>query len=71
MLTEKPTIVSRRREYFSDLLNCPTTAREEALASVDQYPDQEDMANPRTLEEILAAIKSINIYIQTYTYIHI
>ena len=32
------TIVSRWREYFSDLLNCPATAREEALASVDQYP---------------------------------
>ena len=36
MLTEKPAIVSRWREYFSDLLNCPATAREEALASVDQ-----------------------------------
>ena len=59
MLTEKPAIVSRWREYFSDLLNCPATAREEALASVDQYPVQEDMANPPTLEEILAAIKSI------------
>ena len=59
MLTEKPAIVSRWREYFSDLLNCPATAREEALASVDQYPVQEDMANPPTLEEILAAIKSM------------
>ena len=26
MLTEKPAIVSRWREYFSDLLNCPATA---------------------------------------------
>ena len=59
MLTEKPAIVSRWREYFSDLLNCPATAREEALASLDQYPVQEDMANPPTLEEILAAIKSM------------
>ena len=59
MLTEKPAIVSRWREYFLNLLNCPATAREEALASVDQYPVQEDMANPPTLEEILAAIKSI------------
>ena len=56
MLTEKPAIVSRWREYFSDLLNCPATAREEALASLDQYPVHEDMANPPTLEEILAAI---------------
>ena len=31
MLTEKPAIVSRWRKYFRDLLNCPTTAREEAL----------------------------------------
>ena len=45
--------------FFSDLLNCPATAREEALASLDQYPVQEDMANPPTLEEILAAIKSM------------
>ena len=59
MLTEKPAIVSRWREYFSDLLNCPATAREEALTSLDQYPVQEDMANPPTLEEILAAIKSM------------
>ena len=58
MLTEKPAIVSRWREYFSDLLNCPATAREEALTSLDQYPVQEDMANPPTLEEILAAIKT-------------
>ena len=55
MLTEKPAIVSRWREYFSNLLNCPATAREEVLASVNQ----EDMVNPPTLEEILAAIKSI------------
>ena len=46
-------------EYISNLLNSPATAREEALASVDQYPVQEDMANPPTLEDILAAIKSI------------
>ena len=59
MLTEKPVIVSKWREYFIDLLNCPATAREEALASVDQYPVQEDMANPPALEEIVAAIKSI------------
>ena len=59
MLTEKPAIVSRWREYFSGLLNCPATAREEALASLDQYPVQEDMANPPTLEEMLAAIKSM------------
>ena len=59
MLTEKPAIVSRWREYFSDLLNCPATAREEALASIDQYPVQEHMANAPTLEEILAAIKSM------------
>ena len=58
MLTEKPAIVSRWREYFIDLLNFPATAKE-ALASVDQYPVQEDMANPPTLEEILAAIKCI------------
>ena len=48
MLTEKPAIVSRWREYFSDLPNCPATAREEALASLDQYPVQEDIANPPT-----------------------
>ena len=60
MLTEKPAIVSRWRDYFSDLLNCPATAREEALASLYQYPVQEDMANPPTLEDILAAIKSMN-----------
>ena len=59
MLTEKPVIMSRWREYFNDLLICPATAREEARASVDQYPLQEDMANPPTLEEISAAIKSI------------
>ena len=59
ILTEKPAIVSRWMEYFSDLLNCPATAREEALASVDQYPVQEYMANAPTLEEILAAIKSM------------
>ena len=46
LLTEKPAIVSWWREYFRDLLNCPATAIEEALASVDQYPVQEDMANP-------------------------
>ena len=57
MLTGKPAMVSRWREYFSFLLNCPATAREEALTSLDQYPVQEDMANPSTLEEILAAIK--------------
>ena len=34
------------------------TAREEALALLDQYPVQEDMANPPTLEEYLAAMKS-------------
>ena len=51
--------MSRWREYFSDLLNCPATAREEALASLDQYPVQEVMANLPTLEEILAAIKSV------------
>ena len=45
--------MSRWREYVNDLLNCPAIAREEALASVDQYPVQEDMANPPTLEEIL------------------
>ena len=56
MLTEKPAIVSRWREYFSDLLNYPATAREEVLASVDQYPVQEDITNPSTFEEILAAI---------------
>ena len=55
MFTDKPAIVSR----WSDLLNCPATAREEALASLDQYPVQEDMANPPTLEEIFAAIKSM------------
>ena len=60
MLTEKPAIVSRWREYFSNLLNCPAAAKEEALASLDQYPVQEDMANPPTLEDIVAAIKSIN-----------
>ena len=38
MLTEKPAIVLRMREYFSELLNCPTTAREEVFASVNQYP---------------------------------
>ena len=59
MLTQKPAIVSRWREYFTDLLNCLATAREDALASVDQYPVQEDMANPPTLEEILAAINSM------------
>ena len=59
MFTEKPAIVCRWREYFSDLLNCPATAREEALASQVQYPVQEDMANPPTLEDILAAIKSM------------
>ena len=59
MLTEKPAIVSSWREYFSNLLNCPATVREEALASLDQYPVQEDMANPPTLEEILPAIKSM------------
>ena len=59
MLTEKPAIVSRWREYIIDQLNCPATAIEEALASLDQYPVQEDMANPPTLEEILAAIKSM------------
>ena len=46
LLTEKPAIVSWWREYFRDLLNCPATAIEEALASVDKYPVQEDMANP-------------------------
>ena len=57
MLTEKPAIESRWREYFSNLMNCPATAREGALfASVVQYPVQEDMANPPTLEELLAAI---------------
>ena len=50
MLTKKPAIVSRWREYFCDLMNCPATAREEALASVDQYPVQEYVANPPTLE---------------------
>ena len=44
---------------FGDLLNCPATAREEALASVNEYPVQDDMAYPLTLEEIVAAIKSI------------
>ena len=52
MLTEKPAIVSRWREYFSNLLNCPAIAREEALASVNQYPVHEDMVNPPTLEEM-------------------
>ena len=55
--SEKPAIVSRWREYFSDLLNCTAPAREEALALIDQY--QEDMANSPTLEEIVAAIKFI------------
>ena len=58
MLTEKPAIVSRWREYFTDLLNCPAIAREEALLSVYQYRVHEGMANPPTLEDILAAIKS-------------
>ena len=30
MLTEKPVIVFKWREYFNDLLNCPATAREAA-----------------------------------------
>ena len=33
VFTEKPEIVSRWREYFSELLNRPTTATEEALAT--------------------------------------
>ena len=57
MVTEKPAIVPRWREYFSNLLNCPATAGEDVLASVDQYPLQEDMANPPTLVDILATIK--------------
>ena len=58
VFTEKPEIVSRWREYFSELLNRPTTATEEALATIEQHPTQEDIANPPTLEEIVAAIKS-------------
>ncbi|KAI0212570.1 hypothetical protein LSAT2_002517, partial [Lamellibrachia satsuma] len=58
VFTEKPEIVSRWREYFSELLNRPTTATEEALAMIEQHPTQEDIANPPTLEEIVAAIKS-------------
>ena len=50
--------MSRWREYFSELLNRPTTATEEALATIEQHPTQEDIANPPTLEEIVAAIKS-------------
>ena len=46
------------REYVSELLNRPTTATEEALATIEQHPTQEDIANPPTLEEIVAAIKS-------------
>ena len=52
-------IVSRWREHFSEPLSCPTTAREAALAPVSQYPVHEEMINPQTLVEILAAIKSI------------
>ena len=37
MLTEKPAIVYRWMEYVSELLNCQTTASEEALASLYQY----------------------------------
>ena len=59
ILTEQSTVVSRWREFFSDVLNCRTIAREEALASINQYPLQEDTANSPTLEEILAAIKLI------------
>ena len=70
ILTEKPAIVSRWRKHFSDLLSCPATAREEALASVNQYPVQEDMANPPTLEEILAANTSIKSRTNTRTRWH-
>ena len=58
VFTEKPEIVSRWREYFSKLLNHPTTPTEEALATIERHPTQEDIANPPTLEDILAAIKS-------------
>ena len=58
VFTEKPEIVSRWREYFSELLNRPTTATEEALATIEQHPTQEDIANPPSLEEIVVAIKS-------------
>ena len=44
---------------FQQPTELPSNAREEALASLDQYPVQEDMANPPTLQEILAAIKSM------------
>ena len=50
VFTEKPEIVSRWREYFSELLNRPTTATEEALATIEQHPTQEDIANPPTLK---------------------
>ena len=36
--------------YVSELLNRPTTATEEALATIEQHPTQEDIANPPTLE---------------------
>ena len=49
--------MSRWREYFSDLLNCPATAGEKTLASVNHYSVQEDTANPPTLEEILVTTK--------------
>ena len=58
MFTETPEIVSRWREYFSELLYRPTTATEEALATLEQHPTREDNANPPTLEEMVAAIKT-------------
>ena len=44
--------------YFSELLNRPTTATEEALATIERHPTQGDIAKPPTLENIFAAIKS-------------
>ena len=61
MLTEKQVIVFRWREYFGELLNCPTTGKKKAL---EKYPIQEDMANPPALEDILAVIKRTTTTVQ-------
>ena len=44
--------------YFSERLNRPTPATVEAPATIEQHPTQDDIANPPTLEEFVAAINS-------------
>ena len=60
LMTDKDKIIGRWTEHFNNVLNCPSSINEEAIAHLPQVVMNASLANSPTLEEVRNSSQSLS-----------